>query len=239
MARGEWGVVSREWGDHCRWRLLRFPRVPPPTYHLPSTTYRLPPTTYRLPAFLFTPGAGYAILIESAAWISWGSGENALSCGEYSIAIWWGFRRMPGPNNFLVGLAALDPPYMDLDFSDCAGVHRVRPPASTPVQRREAVTGKPEATATPDPQELKAEPDAVIPPSSTPPAIPEDKQDAESGPRPLSADPEPPAKVVAVKDVTERYPDGTKVTRKVKELADGTLVNDGPYTEWHANGQKC
>jgi antitoxin component YwqK of YwqJK toxin-antitoxin module len=49
----------------------------------------------------------------------------------------------------------------------------------------------------------------------------------------------PPAKLVDVRDLTEKFDDGTvRVARKVKYFSDGSTVNHGAYTEWYDEGEK-
>lgn len=49
----------------------------------------------------------------------------------------------------------------------------------------------------------------------------------------------PPPKLVDVRTVRETFPDQKiRVQRTVKYFSDNSMVNHGPYTEWHPNGQK-
>ncbi len=52
---------------------------------------------------------------------------------------------------------------------------------------------------------------------------------------PVKADPDiPPPKLVDVREVQDKALDGSiRVARSVKYYSDGSMVNHGPYTEWH------
>ncbi|MCS7305354.1 MAG: toxin-antitoxin system YwqK family antitoxin [Thermoguttaceae bacterium] len=49
----------------------------------------------------------------------------------------------------------------------------------------------------------------------------------------------PPPKLVDIRTLEEKFPDGKlRIRRTVKYFSDNSTVNHGPYTEWHPNGQK-
>ncbi len=57
-------------------------------------------------------------------------------------------------------------------------------------------------------------------------------------PKPKSDPAIPPPKLVDIRTLEEKFPDGTlRIRRTVKYFSDNSTVNHGPYIEWHPNGQ--
>jgi|YNPBryunderm2012_1023409.scaffolds.fasta_scaffold00092_15 antitoxin component YwqK of YwqJK toxin-antitoxin module len=58
-------------------------------------------------------------------------------------------------------------------------------------------------------------------------------------PKPKTDPSIPPPKLVDIRTLEEKFPDGKlRVRKTVKFFSDNSTIPHGPYTEWHPNGQK-